>query len=290
MYPVIRLNALPIAAAPLVCRLVDCGVGGTAQVREAVHAAAADLIVGRRKLGVLAFGADAEVHRVFDRFGVQRFDLHEISLRRLRYESTELGMLTEALARALMRERPVRAVRRRQRYLLTIDPQRRDDPHVRQLASAAGGRLDGVVLNSDGRQWVEALAIRLDQRLGQLWLLIEPTVWVERASGEPMPDVCKEFVRERLAGRYNANVNALMNAWIAVITAGDDATTVSAFGEVEGVNAAFTIRGSTGFSRRAHGRPQSASAAVADATASIVARPARARVAPPGRRNPRGGR
>jgi hypothetical protein len=126
----------------------------------------------------------------------------------------------------------------------------------------------GVVPNSGGRRWVQALAIRLDQRLGRLWLLIEPTVWIEREEGELVDSTCKEFVRQRLAQRYNDKVNTLLNAWIGVITDGKDLTTVSAFENIEGVNAAFTIQGSTGFSRRAPGGPATtpaeASAWIAD--------------------------
>ena len=269
-YPVIRLNALPVTAAPTTCRRVECDIGGSREVHEAVHAAQAELVVGRRQVGVLAFGADDDVRRVFGPHGIRTFDIHPIPPQRLRYDSTEHGMLSEALARALTRERPLQMIRRRRRYLLAVAAALRGDALLARLAAAAG-RLDGTVPRTEARRWAEALAIRLELRERQLWLLIEPTVWIERAPGEPMDDISKEFVRDRLARRYNHTVNALFDAWIEVITGGADEMTVQAFGAIEGVDAAFTIQGTTAFSRRTGGRtramsdsatrPQSAGAA-----------------------------
>jgi len=226
------------------------------EVRAAVQAAGVDLIVARRKVGVLVFGPDDAARRAFGPYGIASFDLHAIPLGRLAYESAEQGLLTEAVARGLTRERPLQAIHRRSGYVVTVDPARQGEPLLRPLADVTGS-LVGTVPNSattQSRTWREAVSIRLEQRYGRLWLLIEPTIWVERAPGEPLDDTSKEFVRARLAQRYNAKVNALLDAWTSVVTGGAAQATLLAFGDIEGVNAGFTVHKTAAFSRRISGR------------------------------------
>jgi hypothetical protein len=61
-WPVVRLNALPVVRAPTVCRRVVCQIGGYSAVREAVDRADVNVLTARTRDGVLAFGADADVH------------------------------------------------------------------------------------------------------------------------------------------------------------------------------------------------------------------------------------
>ena len=72
-HPIIRLNALEMNKTPSVCRLVDCDIGGTAEVREAVRGAGVNVIAVRSQHGVLAFGADADIQTAFDRFWNREF-------------------------------------------------------------------------------------------------------------------------------------------------------------------------------------------------------------------------
>lgn len=255
-YPVIRLNALPVTTAPTTCRLVTCTIGGMKEVRAAVDAAGVELLFARRRAGILIFGPDASARRAFSAFGITAFDVHAITPGRLSYESAEQGLLTQAMARALARQRPVEAVRRRSRSILAINVARQEDPTLHPLVSAAGD-LSGTVPDRTGdlpvRRWREAVAIRLDRRDERLWLLIEPTIWVDRDPGEPLDEASKDFVRERLARRYNAQVNALLDAWTAIVTGGVDEATLMAFGPVEGVDAVFTVQRTAAFSRRLSG-------------------------------------
>ena len=104
-WPVVRLNALPLVKVPTVCRRVVCDVGGTAEVRAAIDEARLNVLGARTKAGVLAFGSDGDVRKVFERHGIAEFDLHTIEARRLRYDSAERGLLREAMTRAIVRGR-----------------------------------------------------------------------------------------------------------------------------------------------------------------------------------------
>ena len=60
-WPVVRLNALPVLQTPTVCRRVVCRIGGLAEARDAVSLAEVDIPIARTRVGVLAFGGDADV-------------------------------------------------------------------------------------------------------------------------------------------------------------------------------------------------------------------------------------
>src|SRR5205807_636877 len=70
-WPRLRLNALRLESFPHTCRVVECEIGGAAEVRRAIAAAGADVIATRRSDGVIAFGSDAEVERCFEPFQVK---------------------------------------------------------------------------------------------------------------------------------------------------------------------------------------------------------------------------
>lgn len=58
-WPVIRMNAIEVVQRPTQCRRVECSVGGTKEVREAIESAGVDVLAIRSRAGVLAFGSDA---------------------------------------------------------------------------------------------------------------------------------------------------------------------------------------------------------------------------------------
>lgn len=261
-YPVIRLNALPITSAPEICRRVKCGIGGAREVRDAIDRSDADIIAGRRKSGVIAFGLDTDVRRTFGEHGIELFDVQPFQRHKLRYEdSTETGMILQALSCALARERPVLRERRRARHLLVVDGNRSHDPLLQPLARAAQ-RLSGMVPKTDLR-WAEAVQLRLDQQLGRLWLLLLPTIWVQRSDDDEAYARGREFLRERLARRRNSEYNNLLNAWVHLVLGGNGETEISAFGIAahEGVDARFTISPMTAYSRRFVPHPARAGAA-----------------------------
>ena len=101
-FPVVRLNGLPVDFLPTVCRRVVCKIGGYAEVLSAVEAAGVDILIGRTRAGVLAFGSDADVRAAFSAFEISEFDLHAIEAHRLRYDLGERGLLREAISRALV--------------------------------------------------------------------------------------------------------------------------------------------------------------------------------------------
>jgi len=68
----VRTNAIPIIEFPKTSRLVDCNIGGMAEVQEAISKSGSNLIASRIKKGVLIFGDDAEVKRLFGGWALKR--------------------------------------------------------------------------------------------------------------------------------------------------------------------------------------------------------------------------
>ncbi len=260
-WPWIRLNAVPVLSWPSTCRRIVCNVGGSKDVREAIVSSKANVVAARRQVGIIAFGSDVEVRRAFEPFTITEFDLHSIETPRLRWDSAEMNLLYDALCRALERERPVLVQRRKRGWTIQADPSRAHDPIYNRLKKATGN-VHGTVPGTDA-SWAEAVRIRLEFRLGRLWLLLAPTIWtddpVDRSSEDTATDreetetrdlVVQEFVRERLARRYNKLSNEVIAAWADLINDGTAKSELRAFGIGDGVDAVFTISSATAYSQR----------------------------------------
>lgn len=244
-WPVVRLNALHLEA-PTVCRRVVCQIGGTRDVREAIEKAGVDVLATRRKGAVLAFGRDAEVKSAFTPFEIAEFDLHTIEAKRLRYESSERGLLRQALTRAIARERGLLSTRTRTMDLLT--PESPQSLVWKPLKDIVGGTLCGNVPDAPNLSWSEGVGIRLEWADERLWLVFEPRI-VFSGRTEENAAAASSFGRERTVKRYNRMLNELFGFWAGVLSGNQQP--LSAFGIGDGVDASFRISSETAFSRRA---------------------------------------
>jgi hypothetical protein len=247
-WPIIRTNALPLTNWPTTCRRIVCAIGGTKQVREAIINQHARAIAVRTSAGVIAFGSDAELSKAFDPFHIEEFDCHAIEPKRLRFESAELGLLRDAFALAVEAAGPFQVKRSRSSYLLIADFSRLSTSDIAVLRQCTGS-LSGTI-SPTGLQWCEALRLKLDYHLGRLWLLLEPTIYFDEPRTEEERYVAGDFVRERLAARYNRQWNSILEGWISIIIGNRDERQLSAFAISDGVDASFTVAKVTGFSRR----------------------------------------
>jgi len=246
-WPVVRLNAVELLKYPAVCRVLACDIGGISEVHQTIESSGVGLVATRKKAGVLFFGADSEAQKAFGSFGIRRFDVFTIENRRLWYDSAEQGLLYDALVHALTREYGFLADQRGGHPLIFVDPANPGKPSFAALQRCCG-QITGVVPKTVSK-WAEGTVLRLAYRLNRLWLIVEPTIWIE----QPVPgsaDLIKGFQRERQATRYNRLWNNLIEAWCETLTQGQDTKTVKAFGISEGMDAEFEIGKISAFSRR----------------------------------------
>jgi hypothetical protein len=245
-WPVLRFNALPVLAHPTVARRLTCDIGGAKEVKNAIlESGRTDVMARRRHEGVIGFGSDGAFRDVFDKFGIKELDLYAIESRRLRYDSPERGLLTEALARVLAAARPLDVVRRRGEYLLPIQSSREADPIFERLREVIG-RLTGTI-GGLGLTWREAVHIRIEGLNDKVWLVFEPLVFVDGLNRENRNE-CQAFINSRVATRYNRQASGLIEGWAGVLTGSQETCSLS-IGVTDGVDAAFTVGGITTFSR-----------------------------------------
>lgn len=244
-WPVIRLNALEIVQSPTVCRRVTCSVGGVVAARRAAELAGVNIIVTRRRSGVLAFGADADVRRAFGPYDLSGFDLYTLDLSKLRHDSTERGLIREALSRALVRECQLRLAHAgRQHELVPADPA---GPLWQPLQNIVG-RIAGNVTGHPELAWSEGLRVRLDWADDRLWVLFDPGIVFEGVN-PANKSAAADFARERTVKRYNSKLNDLLDFWGETIAQGG--RELRAFGIGDGVDATFRLATTTAYSKRA---------------------------------------
>lgn len=243
-FPVLRFNALQVAEKPTVCRKVVCDIEGYAAVRDAVRRAGVDILVGRTRAGVLAFGSDVAVRAAFEPHNIQDFDLHTIASDRLYRETGERGLLRDALVRALARERALCVQRKGRADLMAPSV---DKDAVWKPLQKIVGVLSGVVPGDPTLTWKEAVAVRLDWAADCLWLLMEPRTMFDGLTHENRA-LATDFARERTVRRYNRELNNLIAFWADRLSCAGGV--LRALGIGDGVDAVFRLGTTTAFSKR----------------------------------------
>ena len=242
-WPVVRLNALPIIRSPSTCRLVVCEIGGTADVRRAVAKAGVDVLAVRSRLGVLAFGADSDVRCAFEACDITGFDLYTLEPKARHYESSERGLLHDALIRGIVRHRGMRLTQGSRWHLIPKDLQDSKWTPLRALVE----RLSGTVKDHATLRWYEGIVVRLDSVNDHLWLLFEPKIIFEGLTDQNKI-AAADFAREHGIKRYNRELNQLLGFWAKFLA--KDEEEMRAFNLGDGIDAIFVLSPVTGFSRR----------------------------------------
>jgi NAD-dependent SIR2 family protein deacetylase len=268
-YPQVRLAALPLLSVPDRARLLEAPAGTPLSIfRQALRSAGARAVLCRRSGGQLvAFGDDARLAAALSGHGVRvTGDTSPLDLTKDDEEpdSTDIGLVAETLARALGRTRGITEVLRSgQRHLLRArddDPRHPEDTAaLARLRAAAGGPVTGHLTGPGGTRlpWAEAIALAVDCRDGIWRLLFAPEIWVRPTFSDPPAGLSSvlardeaarlgaEFVRSRIARRYNSTTGELFTAWVRLLTNGGSAgrRTVHTFGlpDGAGVDAVFTL-------------------------------------------------
>ena len=245
-FPVLRTNALPIVGHPAMCRLIDCEIGGYQEIEAAICKAGGEIEAQRCRSGVLSFGSDSEIRKVFQPFNIQRYEHYAISSRQLEKESAERRLLRDALFRALGQQENVRPLRRGRSMLLL--------PNSKQTNTKFFDRSIGIfsgLISQTSIPWSEACSIRLDFHFDQLWLMLEPiviTLETDEASESEL-NQAREFVRKRRTARHNRLANILLDDWIKLLLGSNRETKrIKAFGISDGIDAEFEISGISAFS------------------------------------------
>jgi hypothetical protein len=253
-YPQLRLAALPLLELPREARRLEAsGSVPLGVLRQALRQHRARAVLARLPGGQLvAFGDDSGISKALTDQGVRvTSDTVPLAVTGTQEpDAVVLGVIAEALVRALGRTRGITEVLRSgQRHQLRARDPRPDRPEdaaalapLRKVVGEVTGTLAGP-----GRAklpWAEAVTLSVEWRDGGWWLLFAPDVWLRPTFTELPPGYTEEqakseashlgaeFVRSRVAARYNSVSGALLGGWLRMLTGGatGDRRTVHTFG------------------------------------------------------------
>ena len=259
--PLLRVNALPLLSTPAQCLTLSFETPKEWDELQQVSRESRRELIFSKSDTVWCWGTEKKAREMFGG------ELASISVRdipdniRMAESLHVKRFIEEALCLALSRKKPLLTRTRRSSTHLIVGS-RPDDVSSLDPLRRIVGQTSGIVPDlftsetSDYPQaeqvrWSEALRISVEQKNGQLWMVIDPDIWIwpPRARED-----AKEFLRERRADRLNAKYNDLLGAWVHIILGTDErniSITVSAFKDGNGVeNPSFCFGSRTAFSRK----------------------------------------
>ena len=255
-YPMLRTNALEIVDAPRQCGMLPAGGVAAADVFAAVREKQPDAVISYQD-GIVFWGESAQVAKslegiVANDVGVREFadPIAEIA------DSTYLKSLYEhGIAEALCRGKPVLSRKKGKTCYAVVGYREADDERFASLKKAVGfrgnpGPICGAVRELPDTYWAESVRLRLEERAGVLWLLLEPDVWIKPLKNR---EGAQDFLRKRKLKRYNNQSYDILNAWIEILIGpiGQGTPVTVAYGADTDYPATFTVSTRTAFSRRA---------------------------------------
>lgn len=252
-FPAIRLNAVPIIKYPLECKLVDCEIGGNKEIRNAIETTNSNIVAIRKKIGVLAFGEDREIQKAFNKNNIKSIERYELARDILKDGKQELNLLYQLLVKCFENNVPVVGKYKHNAYFLIIDKTKLQSQVFAQwyigqkpFSDYYYGNIPYTNIN-----WSQAIKIHLEFRYNKLWLIMEPTIWIDSIpfNDEELYNKIKIFINNKLSTRFNLASNQILNAWIEFLIGKNKNKSLNLFeshNEIE-ISPAFIINGTTAY-------------------------------------------
>jgi len=279
MFPVLRYSALLIEQMPSTARRMTLtSAASSSEIRALLKEKKCRATIAATGRELAIFGNDQEVLAALSPLGVSLAG--EIALDPAK-DSWALGLLYDALVRALARRRPLIPRLKRAGHSLDVatprvgdspDRIRRDEQTLKKLREAYGSPLTGKVPKL-GFQFQEGITVKLEQVDNRWWCGFEPYTFVQiprpdatdrtnpdepasadpiGARSEPGGDPAGDWRRERWAQRYNKNWAAIIDAWSQLLTGGREPARAVGLEYGAGIDAVFELSRYTGWSRPGH--------------------------------------
>jgi len=281
-FPVLRYSALLIESLPKAARRMMLAQATTSPaIRTLLKEQRCRAIIAANGREVAVFGKDEEVLAALAPLEPKLAGTLELDATK---DSWALGLLYDALVKALSRYRPVIPRFKRSGHSLVVKlPQEGEDEEKAQkriealapLRAAYASSLSGTIREL-GFPFQEGIFLKLEQIEKRWWCGFEPYTFVDiprtarpeqspasssgaedDSLGSPqerrMGDPAGDWRRERWAMRRNKEWAAIIDAWATMLTSTRDGT-VRAFGleDGTGIDAVFNISRFTGWSRPGH--------------------------------------
>ena len=259
--PIVRLNALPVYEMPERCHSLSFSPACEwDEIRHARSESEGGLILAKSD-SVLCWGLRSSIDDAFSR-KPERIEATRIPGDLSAPESLYLkGFVEEALAKALARGKPLLCRTIRSGSFLIADAHAQDQGFFQPLFDIVG-RLHGDIrglfteVTDDFPErrsigWAEALRVSIDVRADQVWLQLDPDIWIWPARAKR---IATDFLDERRGDRLNAKYNAILDAWVRIALGTDERNaevSLKPFDEGDDAeNPTFRVGSRTAFARR----------------------------------------
>lgn len=258
-FPMLRTNALRITSLPGSCGAIDYdGPVDTGELKNVLferQPSCSACYTDR----VLFWGDGDQLATLFEPDRVKSISSFAITdLVEAIDASTYLkSMVEETVVRALIDGKPLMLRKQRKTWYAVTQHREADSDALRPLREALSvrgrdgsvqtGVVNGPVRGLKDVFWAEAVSFKVEERQGQLWLLLQPDVWI---SPNKMREEATDFLRLRKIRRFNRQAFDVLSAWIEILLGGvgKGESKVTAFGGT-GYPAEFQISMRSAFSK-----------------------------------------
>ena len=261
-YPIMRMNALPVTSFPQQCLKLSFRSPKTwSDLREIQKQSPGNLIFTITD-SVWCWGIKDHIKHAFPN---DLLSTDAVNIPPNLSAATNLrirGFFKEALCKALVRDKPLlcRDMHFKKTFLIA-NSSTDDKSKLRSLAKITGeisGNVPNLLTPVDDKHpeaervnWAEAVQVSLDFKNGNLWLLLNPDIWIWPPRARK---ISAAFIENRRKNRFNKKFNDLLDAWVRIILGTDERNTevmVSAFAQgSEAENPSFCLVTRTAFSKR----------------------------------------
>jgi hypothetical protein len=219
-FPVLRTNALVITKVPLGCgRLKHRGNLTFEEMIEKDHVHRPDAVLTYTDR-LLFWGSGEDVTAMFEPSQVDGTEAHilENPIKLISESGAVKSFFEHGLARALCDGRPLVLRKRGSTIYAVVKRDEINAASLDPLKLSVGfkdkpGPIIGNVPRSTSN-WAEALSLRLEEREGDLFLLVRPDIWISPLSTR---EDAIAFLREKRLRRYNSQAYNILDAWMKLL-------------------------------------------------------------------------
>ncbi len=257
---IVRFNAFKVLSVPQSVYQFECEIGGIKEIKECISNNST-VLATRTNEGVLAFGDRDEIASVFSIADKKSISVQPFKVKN--YKPSEIFLLYQVLERIFCSQLPLKYYQSRLGLTLYIDPNISNLNLFAPLVTALKTQWDNspkIKGKTPGlsRYWSEAVQLRIEEKMDSLWLIVNPTLFIEQGEQDwSNTNYVKQedFRKKRLGGRYNKQADDLFSAWASCLgldhhLAGDLSVKLKAFNEDFGVNPSMEFSTVSAFSNR----------------------------------------
>jgi hypothetical protein len=164
-------------------------------------------------------------------------------------DSATKELILGALTMALVADKPLRFIKKRQRQFILPDPKKVNGPEFNQLAKAFEGPITGYIPGTK-LLWTAALELNIQYLLDKPLLQLMPTIIVARTSDINEKKLVAPFVKEATARWFNPKFDSILNGWLKTLFGDEKKMEFTSYPfSTAGVNPKFQISQTTAFTR-----------------------------------------